>query len=96
MLDENVRHMCVIHSHLLLSLRNISAAEITEGEERANILRKKEVDLIPMTVEDAVESLQFLGHDFFMFLDKRSGEINVVYKRDVAGYGVLAPRKPMQ
>ena len=74
----------------------VHAAEITEGEERANILRKKEVDLIPMTVEDAVESLQFLGHDFFMFLDKRSGEINVVYKRDVAGYGVLAPRKPMQ
>ena len=30
-LDENVRHMCVVHSHLLLMLRNISAAEITDG-----------------------------------------------------------------
>ena len=70
----------------------VHAAEITEGEERANILRKKEVD-DPMTVEDAVESLQFLGHDFFMFLDKRS-EINVVYKRDVAGYGVLPRGSP--
>ena len=29
-LDENVRHMCVVHSHLLLMLRNISSAEITE------------------------------------------------------------------
>ena len=48
-----------------------------------------------MTVEDAVESLQFLGHSFFMFLDKRSREINVVYKRDVAGSS-LAPRKPMR
>ena len=30
-LDENVRHMCVVHSHLLLMLRNISPAEITDG-----------------------------------------------------------------
>jgi len=71
-----------------------SAPAMSQQEQDLKIYRKKEVDLIPMSIEDAVESLQFLGHDFFMFLDKAEGEIKVVYKRDVAGYGVLSPKFP--
>ena len=70
----------------------VHAAEITEGRSVRNP-GKKEVDLIPMTVEDAGVLASATTSSC---LDKRSGEINVVYKRDVAGYGVLAPRKPMQ
>jgi len=67
---------------------------LSDEDVELKIYRKKEVDLIPMAVEDAVESLQFLGHDFFMFLDKEDKEIKVVYKRDVAGFGVLSPKLP--
>ena len=73
---------------------NMGAQSVSQNYQDLSIFRKKEVDLIPMTIADAVESLQFLGHDFFMFLDKEEGEIKVVYKRDVAGYGVLTPRFP--
>jgi len=75
-------------------VEDFQGASLSQAEQDLNIYRKKEVDLIPMTIEDAVESLQFLGHDFFMFLDKEEREIKVVYKRDVAGYGVLSPRLP--
>jgi len=73
---------------------NMGAQSVSQNYQDLSIFRNKEVDLIPMTIADAVESLQFLGHDFFMFLDKEEGEIKVVYKRDVAGYGVLTPRFP--
>lgn len=75
-------------------VESVDAQSMSQAEEDMKIYRKKEVDLIPMTVEDALESLQFLGHDFFMFLEKGSNEIKVVYKRDVAGYGVLTPVFP--
>jgi putative sigma-54 modulation protein len=75
-------------------VESVDAQSMSQADEDMKIYRKKEVDLIPMTVEDALESLQFLGHDFFMFLEKSSNEIKVVYKRDVAGYGVLTPVFP--
>jgi len=73
---------------------DVAAQSVPGKYADLNIYRKKQVDLIPMTIEDAVESLQFLGHDFFMFLDKDSNEIKVVYKRHIAGFGVLTPVFP--
>merc|ERR1712224_644682 len=67
---------------------------LSDEDVELKIYRKKEVDLIPMAVEDAVESLQFLGHDFFMFLDKEDKDIKVVYRRNIKGYGVLTPVYP--
>mmetsp|Transcript_2493 Transcript_2493/g.7625 ORF Transcript_2493/g.7625 Transcript_2493/m.7625 type:complete len:349 (-) Transcript_2493:268-1314(-) len=75
-------------------VEDVGIQSMSQKEEDLNIYRKKQVDLIPMSIADAVESLQFLGHDFFMFLDKDANEIKVVYRRDVAGYGVLTPVYP--
>lgn len=75
-------------------VEDVGIQSMSQKEEDLNIYRKKQVDLIPMSIADAVESLQFLGHDFFMFLDKDANEIKVVYRRDVAGYGVLTPQYP--
>jgi len=75
-------------------VEDVGAQTMSQKESDLNIYRKKEVDLIPMTIEDAVESLQFLGHDFFMFLDKETKDIKVVYRRNIKGYGVLTPVYP--
>jgi putative sigma-54 modulation protein len=44
-----------------------------------------------MTPEDAVEQLELIGHDFFVFRSSDSGEINVVYRRRDGAYGVIEP-----
>ncbi len=46
----------------------------------------------PMTVAEATEQLQLVGHDFYMFHNAETGEINVIYERNHGGYGVIQPR----
>jgi putative sigma-54 modulation protein len=47
-----------------------------------------------MTVAEAQEQLQLVGHDFYMFRNAETGEINVIYERNHGGYGVIQPRNP--
>jgi putative sigma-54 modulation protein len=46
----------------------------------------------PMTHAEALEQLQLVGHDFYMFRNSETGEINVIYERNHGGYGVIQPR----
>ncbi|PJF22157.1 MAG: ribosomal subunit interface protein [Phototrophicales bacterium] len=64
-----------------------------EDVEAGTIVRRKEVVLHPMTEDEAIEQMELLGHDFFMFLNGKSGEINVVYLRKGGGYGILIPTR---
>jgi putative sigma-54 modulation protein len=47
----------------------------------------------PMSVEEAIFSLGYVDHDFFVFRDKESNEISVVYKRNAGGYGLINPQQ---
>jgi putative sigma-54 modulation protein len=65
---------------------------IEDAQEAADgIVRRKEVEVIAMTEEEAVQQMELLAHDFFMFFNADTGIINVVYKRKTGGYGVLVP-----
>ena len=44
-----------------------------------------------MTPEEAVEQLELVGHDFFVFRNAESDQINVVYRRNDGGYGLIEP-----
>jgi len=47
----------------------------------------------PMSVQEALEQLQVIDHDFYMFLNKETNEINVIYERKThGGYGLIQPR----
>eukprot|EP00274_Cyanoptyche_gloeocystis_P001321 CAMPEP_0196653280 /NCGR_PEP_ID=MMETSP1086-20130531/2892_1 /TAXON_ID=77921 /ORGANISM="Cyanoptyche gloeocystis , Strain SAG4.97" /LENGTH=203 /DNA_ID=CAMNT_0041984387 /DNA_START=271 /DNA_END=882 /DNA_ORIENTATION=- len=59
----------------------------------SRIVKKKEFPMPPMLVEDALECLDFLDHDFYVFRNAASGEINVVYERMEGGYGIIEPEK---
>ena len=54
------------------------------------IVKTKQFVLKPMTPEEAVEQLELIGHDFFVFRNE-SGQINVVYRRRDGDYGVIEP-----
>lgn len=55
------------------------------------VMRTKNFFLKPMPVEAAVEQCDQLGHDFYVFRESISDQVQVVYKRRAAGYGVIVP-----
>ena len=60
-------------------------------EEEFHIIREKAVALKPQSVEEAILQMNLLGHQFYMFLNADTDEINVVYKRNATGYGLISP-----
>lgn len=63
------------------------ALELTPWE----VVRKKSFPMPPISVEEAVLCLEYIDHDFYMFRNAQSGQINVVYKRSSGGVGLIEP-----
>jgi putative sigma-54 modulation protein len=57
------------------------------------VVRTKYFAMVPMTIREALEHLELVDHDFYMFHNAESGEINVIYERNHGGYGVIQPRR---
>lgn len=55
------------------------------------LVREKVIRLDPMSLEEALVQIDLIGHDFYMFEDSATGLVNVVYRRENGGYGVLRP-----
>ncbi|HSH05329.1 MAG TPA: ribosome-associated translation inhibitor RaiA [Anaerolineae bacterium] len=60
-------------------------------EDGQVIMRRKRFDVMPMSPEEAVDQMELLGHDFFVFYNEEDNNINVVYRRRDQTYGVLLP-----
>ncbi|HEY9610860.1 ribosome hibernation-promoting factor, HPF/YfiA family [Allocoleopsis sp.] len=58
----------------------------------SEVMRMKYFAMPPMTLDEALEQLQLVDHDFYMFRNAKTGEINVIYERNHGGYGVIQPR----
>jgi ribosomal subunit interface protein len=74
------------------SLEPAAEAEPDDGtvwEEGPIVVRLKEHVSQPMTVAQAVESMELVGHDFYLFRDRESGAPSVVYHRRGYNYGLL-------
>jgi putative sigma-54 modulation protein len=73
--------------------RVVAAAEPAAPEEEPSprIVRTKRFSVAPMDAEEAIEQMELLGHDFFIFYDPTTGSMNVVYRRKDGNYGVLQP-----
>jgi putative sigma-54 modulation protein len=65
---------------------------IPEQEQRTKIVKTKQFAVKPMTAEEAALQLELVGHDFFVFQNDESGEVNVLYRRNDGGYGLIEPQ----
>jgi len=68
-----------------------SPREIEDEDELYNplIVRTKKFAIKPMPVDEAVLQMDLLGHNFFVFLNAETEEVNVVYKRKDGRYGLI-------
>lgn len=60
-------------------------------DEEVQILRTKKFDIKPMYPEDACVQMELLGHNFFVFCNAETDQVNVVYKRKGNTYGLIEP-----
>jgi putative sigma-54 modulation protein len=65
--------------------------ETGEEETRGEIVRTKRFVVQPMYAEEAIEQMELLGHDFFIYFNVDDSEIQVVYRRRDGNYGLLQP-----
>jgi len=62
-------------------------------EDEAMIVKTKQFNMKPMSEEEALLQLELIGHDFFVFVNADSDEVNVIYKRRDGNYGLIEPTR---
>lgn len=71
-----------------LDLNDIKEKEVLD-ENNIVIERVKRFNLKPMSVEEAILQMELIGHNFYVFRNQDTFEINVTYKRKNGGYGII-------
>lgn len=68
--------------------------EVTEEEQQENtIVKRKTIDLKPMSEEEAILQMNMLGHEFFVFEDADTNSNAVLYRRKDGNYGIIDMNK---
>lgn len=65
--------------------------EEVDDDEQIKIIRTKKFAIKPMDIEEACVQMELLGHNFFVFRNAETDEVNVVYKRKEHTYGLIEP-----
>jgi putative sigma-54 modulation protein len=63
------------------------------AEETGRIIKRKKFDMKPMTPDEAAMQMELLDKDFFVFTNDKSGDINVIYRRNDGNFGLIEPAK---
>lgn len=63
----------------------------TEEDDEPKIVKTKKFAIKPMDVEEAVLQMELIGHNFYVFMNADTEEVNVVYKRKDGNYGLIEP-----
>ncbi len=65
--------------------------EVEEPKEEFKVVKSKRFFVNPLSVDEAILQMNLLGHQFFLFRNAETEELNVVYKRNDGNYGLLEP-----
>ena len=96
-IDKIIRQIRKNKTRLAKQLRDNTLTDSIESapDEQVDyeVIKHKSFELRPMSVEEAILQMNMLSHEFFMFKNADTGDVNVVYKRSDDNYAVLEPRK---
>ena len=79
------------HQNAATAFKQEFLEEQSVEDEEIQITRVKKVDMKPMYPEDACVQMELLGHDFYVFVNAETDQVNVVYKRKGNTYGIIEP-----
>jgi putative sigma-54 modulation protein len=71
--------------------KKTSAPVAEKGEQRTAIIKYKKFEMKPMSPEEAVDQMELIDKNFYVFVNHKSGNINVVYRRGDGNYGLIEP-----
>ena len=63
--------------------------ELEDNTSDNTVVKRKTIESKPMSEDEAILQLELLGHEFFVFKDSNTNEVNVLYKRKDSNYGIL-------
>ena len=63
-----------------------------DEDEKGRIVKRKLVETKPMNEEEAILQMNLLGHDFFVFTNEATNQINILYRRKDTNYGIIETR----
>ena len=101
MVEETIERQLVKYKNKLVDKKKsyrdnftndyIEADYEDEDEDAVKIVRTKSFGIKPMDAEEACIQMELLGHNFFVFLNAETDEVNVVYKRKGGTFGLIEP-----
>ena len=101
MVEETIERQLVKYKNKLVDKKKsyrdnftndyIEADYEDEDEDVVKIVRTKSFGIKPMDAEAACIQMELLGHNFFVFLNAETDEVNVVYKRKGGTFGLIEP-----
>ncbi|KNZ42845.1 ribosome hibernation-promoting factor, HPF/YfiA family [Acetobacterium bakii] len=89
------KHKTKLQKRNLEEANKFNLEEIEAGDEsdefQPKVVRTKKFAVKPMNVDEATLQMELLGHDFFVFLNGDTDDVNVVYMRKDGNYGLIEP-----
>ncbi|GMQ60171.1 ribosome-associated translation inhibitor RaiA [Vallitalea sediminicola] len=88
------KNKLISRQHSVGTFKNDFVNETKEedlDDKKIEIVRTKRFAMKPMDIEEACLQMDLLGHDFFVFMNSDTEEVNVVYKRKNGTYGLIEP-----
>lgn len=70
---------------------NFESGKEVEEEGEFKVVRTKRFEMKPMDVEEAILQMNLLGHEFYVFTNAETNQVNVVYRRKDGNYGLIEP-----
>ena len=58
-------------------------------DDDTEIVKRKKIEVKPMSSDEAILQMELLGHDFYVYKDSETNSVNVIYKRKENGYGII-------
>jgi putative sigma-54 modulation protein len=73
--------------------RQGASIEAEETKSPKTVVKSKRFLVKPMPVDEAIDQMELLGHDFFLFIDSDTERLHLLYRRDDGNYGLIEPER---